>query len=233
LKAKRKVMVVNFKLGGVGLVDWTKGWDKYLFLNHQHAGELLIRIPDAKTKVMAPPTDLSVYFENEPDYSFPLKLIRHSSQGDAKHHPDNNKMIQEILALDPTIQFHFMPARSDCMDHPNVFKYKKNVPPVNEFLRNGNCFWYRLPESYSDGGPRVILEACAASLPIIADNHSGPKDRVTNEIGWLCNSWQDYLNVILEIIANPEVLKIKGQAARERARKEFVAERWIEEILGD
>jgi len=176
---------------------------------------------------------LTTYFENEPNYNFPLKLIRHSSQGDAKYHPDNNKMIQEILALDPTIQFHFMPARSDCMDHPNVFKYKKNVPPVNEFLRNGNCFWYRLPENYSEGGPKVCCEAQASGLACIVDNHSGPRDRVNSETGWVCNNWNDYLKAIKEIIAHPELLRIKGQAAKEWARKEYLPERWVDEILGD
>jgi ADP-heptose:LPS heptosyltransferase len=231
LKAKRKVMVVNFKLGGVGLVDWTKGWDKYLFLNHQHAGELLIRIPDAKTKVMAPPTDLSVYFENGIDYSFPLKLIRHNSQGDAKHHPDNNKMIEEILALDSTIQFHFMPARSDCMDHPNVFKYPKNKPPVPEFLRNGNCFLYRLPDKYTEGGPKVIMEAMASGLPVICDNHSGPADRVTSDTGWLCNNWNDYIEAIKEILNDPSIIIKKGKEARLRAHSNFNKQIWIDEII--
>jgi hypothetical protein len=233
LNAKRKVMVLNFKLGGAGTVEWTKNWDKYLFLNSQHAGELLLRLPDAKTKVMAPPTDLTAYFENEPDYNFPLKLIRHNSQGDGKHHPDNNKMIQEILALDPTIQFHFMPARSDCMDHPNVFKYKKNVPPVNEFLRNGNCMIYRLPDGYTEGGPKVVMESMSSGLAVICDNHSGMKDRVTQETGWLCNNWNDYIEAVKEILNNPEILVTKGKAARIRAFESFGKEVWIDEILGN
>jgi hypothetical protein len=233
LNAKKKVMVLNFKLGGAGIVDWTKNWSKYLFLNSQHAGEFLIRIPDANIKVMAPPTDLTTYFENETDYTFPLKLIRHNSQGDAKHHPDTNKMIREILALDATIQFHFMPARSDCMDHPNVFKYKKNVPPVNEFLRNGNCMIYRLPENYSEGGPKVCMESMSSGLSVICDNHSGMKDRVTQETGWLCNNWNDYIEAIKEILNNPEVLATKGKAARMRAFESFGKEVWIDEILGD
>jgi glycosyltransferase involved in cell wall biosynthesis len=75
------------------------------------------------------------------------------------------------------------------------------------------------------------MEAMAAGLPVIADNFSGPKDRVTPETGWLCNSWNDYLDVITEIIVEPKILEIKGKAAREHAKKEFVPERWIEEIL--
>jgi ADP-heptose:LPS heptosyltransferase len=232
LSAKRKVMVLNFKIGGAGTVPWTLGWDKYLFLNSEHEAELLKRIPSANTVVMAPPTDLKKFFGVDPNYNLPLNLIRHNSQGDNKHHPDTNYMIQDILRLSQDIQFHFMPARSDCIDLPQVHKYKKNEPPVWEFLKSGNCFWYRLPDGYTEGGPKVIMEAMASGLACITDNHSGMKDRVTQETGWLCNSWQDYINAVKEILENPTVLKIKGQAARKRAMEVFDRYRWAEEIIG-
>lgn len=233
LNSLRKVMVVNFKVGAVGQTAWTKGWDKYLFLNNEHRLELLQRMPDCITKAMAPPTDLSLYYENEPNYDMPLTLMRHNSQGDAKFRPENNNMILNILELAPDTQFHFMPAKSDCIDHPNVHKHQKNVPAVHDFLKLGNCFWYPLPVGYTDGGPKVVMEAQASGLACIVDNHSGPKDRVTTETGWLCNNWNDYLEAIKEILANPELLKIKGQAAREWAKKEYGMENWIKEILGE
>jgi glycosyltransferase involved in cell wall biosynthesis len=70
-------------------------------------------------------------------------------------------------------------------------------------------------------------------MPVIADNRYGAKDRVTPETGWLCEEWEDYLKVISEIIENPEIIKIKGEAAKEFAKKEYVAEKWVEEILGE
>lgn len=233
IAAERKVMVVNFKVGAIGQAAWTKGWDKYLFLNDQHRVELLARMPQSKTKVLPPPTDLSKFFENDPDYRFPLRLIRHSSQGDSKHHPDTNRRIKDILGIDSNIQFYFMPAKSDCIDHPNVFKHQKNVPVVDEFLKLGNCMLYALPDGYTEGGPRVIMESMAAGLPVICDDHSGPHDRVTSETGWLCRSWNDYLDAVKGILNDPEMLRSKGLAARERARAEFVPERWLEEIEGE
>ncbi|MCK5604643.1 glycosyltransferase, partial [Candidatus Pacearchaeota archaeon] len=231
VQAKRRVMVVNFKLGGVGQVEWTKGWDKYLFLNSMHEEGLIKRMPEITTAVMAPPTPLETFFENTPNYNFPLKLIRHNSQGDNKHHEDTNTMIRDVLRLDSSIEFHYMPAYSKAMDHPQVYKYPKNKPPVWHFLRNGNCFWYRLPDGYTEGGPKVIMEAMASGLAVIADNHSGPKDRVTEETGWLCDNWSDYIEVIKYILNNPNSVMEKGIASKEYAKKMYVAERWIEEIL--
>lgn len=233
LNSRKKIMVLNYKLGGAGSVDWTFGWDKYIFLNSDHEAELLKRIKGANTNVLAPPTDLTEFFKVKPNYDLPLKLIRHSSQGDNKHPQYTNKMIREILRIDSSIEFHFMPARSDCMDHPQVYKYRKNDPPVYEFLNNGNCFLYHLPPEYTEGGPRVILEAMAAGLPVICDNHSGMKDRVTDETGWRCNSYEEILEVIKEINDKPDVLEKMGKAAIERARTEFVPENWIKTILED
>jgi ADP-heptose:LPS heptosyltransferase len=231
IKAKRKVMVLNYKIGGAGQVFWTKGWDKYLFLNSTHEGEILSRMPGVKTAVMSPPTTLDLFFENTINYNFPLKLIRHSSQGDNKYPKDMNSRVTDILRLDSSIEFHFMPAYSKLKDHHQIYKYPKNKPPVWHFLKNGNCFWYCLPDGYTEGGPKVVLEAMASGLPVITDNHSGMKDRVTEETGWLCDKWSDYLDVVKYILNNPNELMKKGLAGKERARKEFIAEKWIQEIL--
>lgn len=233
LRTDRKVMILNYQLGGAGNVPWTLGWDKYIFLNSTKEQELLDRIPEAYTKVLPPPTDLTEFLKQKVDYTYPLKMIRHNSQGDAKHHPETNKHIREIMGIDSAVEFHYMPAKSDMMDHPQVYKYPKNNPPVYEFLSKGNCFWYHLPDQYQDQGPRVIIEAMACGLPVIADNRYGAKDRVTPDTGWLCEDWNDYVKVIKEIIDNPEIIKIKGEAAREYAKKEYVAEKWVEEILGE
>ena len=232
LNTKRKVMVLNFKIGGAGNVSWTKGWDKYMFLNSQHEAELKQRIPDATTVVLPPPTDLSDYFLMEPNYEFPLRLVRHNSQRDAKHHPNTSTHVRDVLRIDSSIEFHYMPAYSQLFNHPQIYKFKVNELNVAEFINRGNCFWYHLPDGYTDGGPKVVLEAMASGLPCIVDNHSGPKDRVDDNTGWRCNTWEDYLKVIKEIIENPVLLKIKGEMAREKAQKEFIPERWIEEILG-
>ena len=233
LNTKRKVMVLNFKIGGAGNVSWTKGWDKYMFLNSQHEAELKQRIPDATTVVLPPPTDLSDYFLMEPNYEFPLRLVRHNSQRDAKHHPDTNIHIRDIMRIDSSIEFYFMPPRSDTFTHPQIYKFKVNELNVAEFINRGNLFMYKLPDGYTEGGPKVILEAQASGLAVICDNHSGPADRVDENTGWLCNTWEDYLKVITEVIENPILLKIKGQAAREKAKIEYDPYNWIREIINE
>ena len=228
LNAKRKVMVINYKLGGAGQVAWTKNWDKYMFLNSTHESDLIKRLPNINTKILPPPTDLEDFFEVNVNYDNPLRLIRHSSQRDAKWPEDVNDFLNKIIEVRPDVEMFFMPPRSDMMNHDKIHKFKVNQLPIPEFLNQGNCFIYNLPENYTEGGPRVILEAMSVGLPCIVDNHSGMKDRVTDETGWRCNSKDEMIEVIKTL--TPEILKEKGEAAKQRALTEFNPMNWIEEI---
>jgi glycosyltransferase involved in cell wall biosynthesis len=188
-------------------------------------------MPDANTFVLPPPTDLTAFFNVDRSYTKRLKLIRHSAQGDNKWPKDINEFLKKIWAIDPKIEFYFMPAATFMMDDPRIHKYRVNELPVPEFLKLGNCFIYNLPDGYSDAGPRVILEAQAESLAVIADNRYGAKDRVTESTGWLCSSHDDYMRTIRDIVEVPSLLRTKGQAARKWAKKMYAPHRWIEEIL--
>jgi len=133
-------------------------------------------------------------------------------------------------------RFFFMPRPSTllpCGRHLDggsvVSYYEENGLPVPQFLEGMACFWYLLPPDYTDQGPRVIVEAMAAGLPVIAENRDGAKDRLTPETGWLVDSHADVAGIINSL--TPEVLREKGLAARERAKTEFCKERWIREVL--
>jgi hypothetical protein len=52
---------------------------------------------------------------------------------------------------------------------------------------------------------------------------------VTKETGWLCDEKNEHVQIIKHLTWDE--LRKKGEAARERARSEFVPQRWIEEVL--
>ena len=92
MKAKRKVMAVNYKVGKIKDLAWCQGWDHYLFLNStlmEQTGQIGV--------VMAPPTDVTSYLETQPNYDGNLKIVRHSSQGDVKYPRDFSEMVFAIL----------------------------------------------------------------------------------------------------------------------------------------
>lgn len=230
LNTGKKIMMVNYRQGKIGKIEWTTGWDKYMFLNSTQENSLKELLPGIQTKVLPPCVDLTEFLKVKPYDGETIKIVRHSSQGDTKF--DKQKFVDEvrsILAARPDTELHFMPGPSFLNLSANVFKYQRNQPPVHEFLSKGNLFYYSLPPGYMDMGPRVALEAMAAGLPIIADNWGGCKDRVTPETGWLCNDKSEYAEIIGDLTS--QELQRMGEAAKQRALDHFVPERWIEEII--
>jgi len=246
MKAKRKVMAVNYKAGKIADLNWCQGWDHYLFLN-----STLKEQTKQNGTVMAPPTDLSIYFNNEPDYSGNLRIVRHSSQGDTKY-PKTlvnesgdiieigfNQMLSRILEEIPDSEIFLMPAPSFLAKHHlesnRVHVHNRNIPPVNEFLAQGNCFWYALPGGgYSEGGPKVIMEAQASGLPIVADNHSGAVDRLrysSGLCGFLCDNFEVHLKALKELANDIELRKVMGNNARIHAKKMYNPQDWIDQII--
>jgi glycosyltransferase involved in cell wall biosynthesis len=112
-----------------------------------------------------------------------------------------------------------------------VDQFPEYSKPVLDVLRKGTVFWYILPQGYLDNGPRVIMEAMAAGLPVVADNRGGAKDRITVETGWLCDSIDEHINVFAGL--DGRSLNMKGEASKERARIEFDPDKWIDVILGE
>ena len=237
INADRKVMMINYRQGGIGKIEWTKGWDKYMFLNSKQKEDLVNILPaGTEVKVLAPCTELEDFLKITPDSFdyvqdslYDIKLIRHSSQGDTKYSKDFGSELDKILTVRCNCEVHLMPGPSFVEASPRVIKYLRNTPPIPEFLSKGNLFWYSLPEMYMDMGPRVILEAMAAGLPVIADNWGGAVDRVTPDTGWLCNTKEEQAEIIKNI--SMKTLKKMGMAAKEHARAEFVPEKWVQEIL--
>ena len=234
LRAKNKIMAITYRLGKIGEVDWTKKWDKYIFLCSDLENKFLKKFENQdkvfkpKTYVLVPPVDLSkflkVKYQHEDDNL--IRLIRHSSQGDVKYNKNINEIIDAIW-YDIDI-FKFMPAPSFLKEQTRVLTYKYNEMKVEEFLSQGNIFWYLLPNGYLDNGSRCIVEAMASGLPVIADNWGGAKDRITEDTGWLCENKEDYIKIIKNLTIDE--IKTKGKNAREYAKKNFRKEKWIELI---
>jgi len=210
VNAKRKVMALTYKIGSSGKADWSKDWDSYLFLSSTMKDQFRKIVPDAKCEVLAPPVDLEKFFKVKPDYKALTHVVRHSSQG-SKKIPSDMKSIEEACK-----------AKFSLMTNYEM--------PVEEFLAKGNCFWYLLPDGYTDQGPRVICEALASGLPVIAENRDGAKDRIDDKCGWLVNNHFEVIDIINSL--TPEILEKKGTTARKRAKEKFSTHLWIDAIIG-
>ncbi len=229
-QAQRRVMALTYKLGKVPDLPWCRDWDQYLFLSSALRDGFLDRSdpsdPSDRCQVLAPPVDLAPFLAVQPHYDGLVRPVRHSSQGDNKWPCDTTALVQSC----PDAVFSFMPPPSWLPPLDNVLAFPHGSRPVPEFLAAGNVFLYLLPAGYTDQGPRVVIEAMAAGLPVICEARDGCADRVTRETGWFVGA-QDPPEDIIRALT-PRELAAKGQAARERARTEFDPWKWYHAIAG-
>lgn len=231
INAAKKIMMLNYRRGGVGEIPWTRGWDKYMFLNSTQEAELLAVQPGVKTKVLPPCTELEVFLNVKPDYNKSLRIVRHNSQGDAKFDVNVDPVLIRQALERPDATIAMLPGPTFVEPSERFIRVGRTgeAQKIADFLAQGNLFWYSLPKGYQDQGPRVVIEAMAAGLPILADKWGGAIDRVPPECGWLCETKEQMVEVIKNV--SFEELQRKGKAAREHALKTFIPERWLEEIL--
>ena len=229
IKASKKVMVANYRLGSIGKSPWTKGWNRYLFLNSAQQKELLKHDPTASTRVLSPCTDLTEFLKINPKFDGDIRIVRHNSQGDTKFSKNFGDDLANVHDCREDLTISMMPGPSWIENSNRFNKVGRNSIPIPQFLSQGNLFWYSLPEGYIDAGPRVIIEAMAVGLPILADNWGGAVDRVTPETGWLCNKKSEFVNIVKNLTLD-ELIQ-KGKASKQRAIDEFRAENWIKEII--
>lgn len=234
----RSALCLNFVTGPASMDEWRDRWDVIFFLNSAKAHGMLENKPRGKVVILPPPVELEPYLAVKPRYpsknSRDIRVVRTGRYG-RKYDEDQVKgLMRDIWRMDANVRFSFMAAPPFIlnMNDPRVKAWKLLERPVADVLEEGNLFWYPLPKALKDQGPRVIVEAMAAGLPVIADNRDGARDRVTPETGWLCDSDQDYRDAFQQIMGDPMVLKRKGEAARKRAVEEFDPQRWIREALG-
>lgn len=234
INVNKKIMMLNYRRGKIGEIEWTKKFDKFMFLNSTQEKELLKVLPNVKTKVLAPCTELEEFLKVEPNYNNNIRIVRHSSQGDAKFPKNFKEELDAILDSRKDLEVYLLPGPSFINSNDRIKKYHRTADKkvIADFLSKGNLFVYSLPnepEKYLDMGPRVILEAMASGLSVIADNWGGALDRINSDTGWLCSNKKDFVEIIKNVTF--EELEKKGKAARKRAIEEFVSENWVKEIL--
>lgn len=230
-KANKRIMTLNYALGDVGKLPWTTKWTQYIFLCSELEGKLKERADGLNTMVLPPPVDIQQYLDVDlGGLNKTPHIVRVSSQGDSKYPQNFQKYVDTLFDNIKGLRMTLMQAPSFLSGRDGLTLLKKDQMPVIDVLKRGNIFWYMLPDKYRDNGPRVIMEAMAVGLPVVADNRGGAKDRVTEDTGWLCDTPAEHIEILLS--ACGKILNEKGHAAKERARTEFDPNRWIDVILG-
>jgi len=207
-------------------------WDGVAFLSSELRDEAFadgLVIAGTPASVLAPAVTLEPFLGVRPDYDR-VTFIRHSAG--YKWPAKTREMVGSMLAACPRSSFRGMGHGNNALWARRMGLTPWNAEHVPDFLAGGSCFFYPLAEGCTEQGPRVVVEAMAAGLPVIADRKGGMIDRVTPETGWLVEDHKHYESVAREISRNPGILREKGEAARERARTAFNPTNWLNFVEG-
>lgn len=231
IKAKRKVMGINYKTIGIGEYEWTKGWDLYICQANFLKKEIQAKgIEEEKIKVLPAPTNVTDILNRDYNRDFnKLRLIRHSGQGGNKYPQEINDHIRWIFENRKNIEIHLMPTP------PNLYDMRVHFYPYNGFnplfyLEFGNCFWYYIPEDkFKEICPNSVIEAMASGLPILCNDNGGLIDIVDNEVGWVVKNVDEMIEVIKNVSISE--VKEKGGNARRRIIEKHKPEFWLDAIM--
>ena len=106
----------------------------------------------------------------------------------------------------------------------DLVQFKGTLPLTEVAAEMRRAHVFCLPSVRESGGA-VVLEAMAASLPVIAVNYGGPAEIMNQEIGFplSCNGRDELIDELSralgDIVRDPEMWKKKGLAGRRRAEQ--------------
>ncbi|MBP6851031.1 MAG: glycosyltransferase [Rhodoferax sp.] len=100
---------------------------------------------------------------------------------------------------------------------PGVTLLPAGAEPVEQFLAGLDIFFYRTG-SFTEPYGRVVLEAMAAGLPVVAASNGGYAEQIhQGRDGFLVRNQDEALRALQLLVMSPETRQRVGSAARARA----------------
>jgi len=92
--------------------------------------------------------------------------------------------------------------------------------PVPAFLGGLDCFYYRTNDSFFEAYGRVVFEAMARGLPVVAHRRGGYAEYLTHgENAFLFDTDDEAFDIIMRLKADPELRVRVGDSARRRVEQ--------------
>ena len=138
-----------------------------------------------------------------------------------------------VLIKFPEIEFRILGAGYHDDQKEQIYRYIKKYGldgkiKIIEWSYEINIGQYLLQTdiyvstSIFEGLPYSILEAMSLGIPCVASFCDGHNDIITsNEDGFLCNSNEQFVNVLLHLINEPSLRDEIGKKAKDTVRKQF------------
>lgn len=144
---------------------------------------------------------------------------RHSRDILLKHHPDDISLYAMLAWSGAAVRL--MGARclkSEKQLLPLIELLPTGIEPAEDFLAGLHCFVYRTHPQLPEAGGRVVMEALASGVPVIASPAGGYAEWIeSGENGYLAATQEEFYDRLLELMNAPETCRRLGLQARDSA----------------
>lgn len=144
---------------------------------------------------------------------------RHSRDTADKHHPDDVSIYRLLSGRGIHVRLMGATVLAPALDSlPNVDILPVGAMDAPDFLRTLSMFFYRTAPGYSEAAGRVVMEALACGLPVVAHTSGGYIDWIEHgRNGFIFNTQDEVWEALLRLHGEAELRAKFRNAARESA----------------
>lgn len=163
-------------------------------------------------------------FQPWPEARPTFTVGRLSRDVDAKHHEQDPAFYRRLAARGCRVRVMggtvLEPALRDA--GPEIALLPARAQPASAFLAGLDCFFYRTAARHFEPSGRVVSEAMAMGLPVVAERGGGYADWIESGTnGFLFESEEEAFAQIERLRLDPEERRRVGREARRRAETLF------------
>ncbi|NVK19620.1 MAG: glycosyltransferase family 4 protein [Methylocystaceae bacterium] len=153
----------------------------------------------------------------------PFIVGRLSRDTEAKHFMPDESLYNELTRNGCSIKLMGGTLWSAQLgNNPNIELIPTLAEPPEQFIQSLGCFYYRTHENWLEPSGRVITEAMACGVPVVAHEKGGYSEWIDHgRDGFLFSTQRQALQYILDLKNDPALRQQIGQAAREKALEIF------------
>lgn len=169
--------------------------------------------------VLESPIDIERFRPSAATRRAPFTVGRLSRDIRTKHHEDDPQLWRALARAGVRVRLMGGTCLASDLGHErNVELLPAGSEDAATFLRSLDCFVYRTSTRWFEAYGRVVMEAMATGLPIVAGENGGYAEHLRDgENGYLAGNTDDAVARVLTLAASPADRLRLGRAARRHA----------------